>query len=178
MYAMNNSITEIFQALQSENYDETESAILAIALLLEKHSQLHDKESFYEVNMTQTLSSMILSEVEIEEIIEKIGQLLLSRKNVSPLVWAIGKSQKISSFKIILAVLKEHYEDENMLWQGLISIETFISLSSNKPIASGIKVLLAEAENVRLIKRVSESKSNRLRQLAERIQKYIMSDPS
>jgi|GEM_PF-6185205 len=172
---MNSIVGEIIKSLSSESLDEKEEATLAIALLLEKHSPLRNEEIFYQNNLPQTLSLIALSQREIEEIIEEIGKLLLIGKITPSLVWAISKSQQISSFKILLAVLKQHYENEDILWQGLIGIETSISVNNNKSAISQIRKLLKEPENAYVIKKTTESNSIRLRQLAERIEKQITS---
>jgi hypothetical protein len=137
---------------------------------LERHSSLSDSPKFYEDFLPANLATISLSEQEQEEIVERLGRLILSDRIVPEMLWAISKSKKMASFNYLADFVSQNRSsNEEAILQALMGINRFLSMNHDSPLLTAVLQRAAQNEFAESVERWSCSPNPRVREMSVRI---------
>ena len=173
---MNPALDKLLEQTKSENKEVQEEAILAIAMLLEKHSTRADKPSFYKEILPGHLLSITLSEYEQQELIAKLSTLIMSEKMTPSMIWALGKTTLNAALMSLLVLLNDRscQFDEEATWQLLVAIDNALIIRNNGMLDPQVRSLIRCSNPTPSLRMIAEKGNPRLKKIAQNLLKRVV----
>jgi hypothetical protein len=173
---MNDALRHIFDEATSDDPEVREDAILQIAMLLERHSPLKDRPSFYQSIQNAELATIELDASEQLEVIDMLHALILSTKTNSSMIWALGKVKSPTVLGYLVDLVCDHHQrlDDDARQQALVAMNRFLSVGEDDPIYPQAKSLVRNSDFRRALEEIAVG-GQRLKLLVHRILARLMS---
>jgi hypothetical protein len=125
---MKSEIKKIIDLAYSHDADESEEAILQLAMLLEKNSPFADSFDFYKSIMAPQLFEVCTNQKDLEEIVDELIRLMSERKSSISILSALRGTTLPSAFQFFLNLLcnNVHKMNEESIRQVLLGIDNFL----------------------------------------------------
>lgn len=159
----------------SDDEEAQREAVLQIAMLLEKHSAVADKPSFYEGIMPPPIRQIALYKNDERELLAGLGGLLESDRRIPDILWALGKSNDPDAFSIVVKFLRKSCDDldAEFAWQALAALENFLTFDEAGRLNKDVVDILTANDPTFCVNKLSKEGDPDIKEIAQRIVRKI-----